>query len=208
MGLSERTTFLLLYARSRYLPYILPAIVVVLGITAWWSHTMAPDIRNEVDREIIQRNLMSSITVLAAVSLTFSVSSPWGEMDNAAGRHLQYMRVGTLVTVTLITLALIGATGPFWESNNATWMLMRDLLGWIGITLIASKFLGENQARLVSIAWAGIAIVAGDSWRVHYPPWAWSMQDATDVWSWSIALTALFTGLVLLVKSRFETSSD
>lgn len=203
-----RITFITLYARSRYLPYILPAIVIALGILTWWSWAMAPDIPNDVDREIIQRNLISSITVLAAVSLTFLVGSPWSEMDNAAGRQLQNIRMGVFAAVILVVLALVGATGYFWESDHATWIIVRDLLGWIGITLVASQFLGENQARLVSIAWAGIALVSGDSWRVHFPPWAWSMQDATDVLSWVVAVTALFVGSILLARSRFETSSD
>lgn len=208
MGRSERISFLVLYIRSRYLLYILPAIVVMLAIATWWSLAMAPEIRNEVDREIIQRNLITSISVLAAVSLTFTIGSPWGEMDNAAGALLQRIRLVLFaMMVALVAVLMVGA-GALWEASGASWMLLRSLLGWIGITLIASQFLGENYARLISIAWAGIAVTAGESWRVHYPAWAWSMQDSGDVVSWAFALATFAFGLILLAKSRFSTASD
>lgn len=207
-GRSEWILFLMLYARSRLVQYIFPAILAVFAVVTWWSATRAGGMLYEVDRAIIHRNLISSITVLAAVAITHVVSSPWAEMDNASGTSILRVRLGMMLTSIIVVLAVCGAAGLLWETDFASWMLMRGVLGWVGITLIAQRFLGENQARLVSIAWAGIAIVAGDSWRVHYPPWAWSMQDASDALSWIIAVAAFVGGMVMLAKSRFLTATD
>lgn len=207
-GRDEWIRFLALYARSRLAHYIFPAILAVVAIATWWSSTRAGDIQYEVDRAIIQRNLISSITVLVAVAITHIVSSPWSEMDNASGTAILRVRLGMMLTGTAVAFALCGGAGLLWETDGAAWILMRDVLGWLGLTLIAQRFLGEHQARLVSIAWAGIAIVVGDSWRVHYPPWAWSMQEATDALSWVIALVAFLAGVVMLAQSRFPTTTD
>lgn len=208
MGMSERISFLALYIRSRQLHYILPACILVITIVTWWSHTIAPDMRNEVDREIVQRNLITSVTVLTAVSFTFTTGSPWGEMDNAAGTVLQRIRLVLFAFITVAAAIMVAGMGLLWESPGAPWMLVRNLLGWIGITLITSKFLGENYARLVSVAWAGIAVSVGDTWRVHYPPWAWSMQDSVDQISWIITLASFILGFVLLGRSTFPTHTE
>lgn len=207
-GRAEWRTFLALYAGSRLMQYIVPAILLVIGIATWWSHTRVAGMMYEVDRAIIQRNVMSSITVLAAVALTQIVSSPWAEMDNASGSVILRIRLGMLLTSTILLVGICTGAGLLWEASGASWILVRGIIGWLGITLIAQHFLGENQARLVSIAWAGIAIVAGDSWRVHYPPWAWSMQDAPNVLSWIIALVCFGAGVILLARSRFSASTD
>jgi hypothetical protein len=207
-GRDEWMRFLSLYGRSRLVQYTGPAVLAVVGVVTWWSHTRAGNVLYDVDRAIIQRNLMSSVTVLAAVSITHIASSPWPEMDNASGSAIKRIRLGMLLTGTGIVTAVCGGAGLFWETDGAAWILMRDMIGWLGITLVAQRLLGENQARLVSIAWAGIAIVAGDSWRVHYPPWAWSMQGATDIVSWTIALLAFVAGFWLLATSQFQAGTD
>lgn len=207
-GQAEWQHFLMLYARSRMVHIIVTAILVVIAAATLWSYLKAGDIGYDVDRAIIQLNLMSSITVLAAVALTHVASSPWPEMDNASGTTVLRARAGWLIVCVLLVIVVCGVAGIFWEVRGAPAILVRNLVGWLGVTLVAQRFMGENQARLVSIAWAGVALVSGDSWRVHYPPWMWSMQWQSNKLSWVVALVSFVVGLWLLVSSRFSTTTD
>ncbi|MEJ7762737.1 MAG: hypothetical protein WKF80_08080 [Thermomicrobiales bacterium] len=150
---------------------------------------------------MVQRNLITITAVISAAAVAITLRSPWAEMDEAYGRTVRRVRLATfLLTAGLLTMAML-ALGPEWESPGAGVMLARGFLGWLGITLIARQVLGDSRGWWVSIAWAGLSVVAGDSWRVHYPPWAWSMQAAGHPWARLLSIMFLLIGIGTLIRS-------
>jgi hypothetical protein len=196
-----RRHFLMLYLRSHLVLPVCVGILIVVGLATLWSWQMAPDNPNPIDREIVQRNLITAISVIAAASVALTLRSPWAEMDDAGGHIVSRIRLATLLIVTVLLVAAMAALGMMWESSGAGRMLARGFLGYLGIALVARQLLGDGRGWWPGFAWAGLAIVAGASWRVHYPPWAWSMQGAGDTAAWIIALIACVVGVGILAQS-------
>lgn len=206
-GREARFRYLKLYLRSRWVWPMMAGILVALGMATLWSWHFAPQITSAVDREIVQRNLMTILTVIGAAALVLTVHSPWPEMDDAAGRTVRRVRLSVfLVTASLVVLSMI-LVGHWWEAAHAGWMLARAFGGWLGITLIARQLLGESRGWLASFAWAGLSVVAGDSWRVHYPPWAWSMQNADNHLAAVVAVAMVLIGVGVLVRTPIRSGN-
>jgi len=174
-GIHDRAAwlrFLPLYLPSRFIVPTCAGVLTLVGTTTLWASQVAPSLPDPIDREMVQRNLITITAVISAATVAITLRSPWAEMDEAYGRTVRRVRLATfLLTAGLLTMAML-ALGPEWESPGAGVMLARGFLGWLGITLIARQVLGDSRGWWVSIAWAGLSVVAGDSWRVHYPPWA------------------------------------
>lgn len=193
--------FLVLYLRSRMIAPVIGGFLAALGFCTTWSWHFAPHLTSAVDREIVQRNLMTVLTVIGAAAVVLTLRSPWAEMDDAAGRTVRRMRLAVFLAVTLLLLLAMIFLGHWWESAEAGWMLARAFGGWIGVTLIARQMLGDSRGWLASFAWAGLSLVAGDTWRVHYPAWAWSMQNADNRVATAVAVAMFLIGVGVLVRT-------
>lgn len=196
--------FLWLFLRSRFMLPVCAGIVAVVGLITLWAWGTTPVIAdgpNAIDRAIVQRNLITGITAVAASALALTLRSPWPEMDDAAGPTVRRIRFVAFLIATVLIAGIMAALGTRWDTPGAGAMLARGFLGWLGIALIGRQVLGEGRGWWIGFAWAGLAIVAGDTWRVHYPPWAWSAQDATSVLAWVVAIMAFVGGMAILARS-------
>ena len=181
------------------------AIVAGVGLLTLWSWRIAPLNSDAIKREIVQRNLITGLAVIAAAALVLTLRSPWGEMDDAAGRTVRRVRLAIfLIATLLLTLAMI-TLGQAWESADAGWILARAFLGWLGVTVISRQVLGDSRGWWASFAWAGLSVIAGDSWRVHYPAWAWSMQGTDHRWASVFAVAAFLIGVSVLALTPIRS---
>lgn len=204
---AARRRFLWLFLRSRRVIPVVVSILAITGLVTVWAWQTARDSSagpNAIDRAIVQRNLMTGLTAVAAAALVLTLRSPWPEMDAAAGTTVRRIQIIVFLVATALLTGAMVVLGSRWDTQGAGAILARGFLGWLGIALIARAFLGDGRAWWIGFAWAGLSIVAGDSWRVHYPPWAWSMQDATSILAWGVALAALVGGLAILTRSTIR----
>lgn len=193
--------FLPLYLRSRFVLPVLAGNLVLLGIVTLWAWQLAPSLADPINREIVQRNVVTVVAVIDAAAVALTLSSPWPEMEEARGRTVRRVRLATFVVTTgLMTIAMLGL-GLAWESPGAGLMLARAFLGWLGITLIVRPVLGDSRGWWVSFAWAGLSVIAGDSWRVQYPPWAWSLRAAGHPGTWILTGLFFLIGIATLVRA-------
>lgn len=200
-GRAAKLRFLRLYLRSRLVLPVMAGILAVLGLATLWSWQLAPSLTSTVDREIVQRNVITGLAVIGAAALVLTVRSPWAEMDDAGGRTVRLVRLAVFLTTAVLVVLAMALLGELWESADAGWMLARAFGGWLGVTLISRQVLGESRGWLASFAWAGLSVVAGDNWRVHYPPWAWSMQDADNRLAAAVAAVMFLIGIGILVRT-------
>lgn len=200
--------FVGLYARSRYMPPIILGVVILLVLATWWAGELAPNIKDQTDRLKAQLQLATIVPLIAGTLVGLSAGSPSGELDDATPglpRRLQLIfTLGTLLTIGLLCLVF----GSRWNMRDAARILVRNLAGWGGLTLLARPFLGSSRAWMPAIAWAGISIFSGQPHLIAYPSWAWSMQPGENRTSALIGVALLIAGIIALVRTPFRVKTE
>ena len=95
-----------------------------------------------------------------------------------------------------MTLAL---AVTWWSVPDGAWTLVRNLVGFTGLTLLAARILGSGLSWAVPLGYAVLSLLAPQSGQI--PAWAWSVRGATDRGAAVIAMALLLAGLVLVARS-------
>lgn len=198
--------FLWLYARSRHLLPIVAVGLALLAVGSWWIAYAAPNIVIPNDKLNLRMQTATLVPLVAGVLLGLSVASPNGELEEAAPEWPRRTRGGA----TLVLLGLLGGSyalvGSAWALEDASWLLVRNLGGFLGGVLGVLPLLGASRAWMPAIAWGGVSIF---SQRLDgtYPTWAWSMQPSDDAASWLLAGALFVLGLAALVRAPLAPRS-
>ena len=138
---------------------------------------------------------------LAAAIVAITTASPLGEPERVTGRRLPFLRLGTIVALTVIAVGALAAAGTGGHMAGGTLDVLRNVAGLAGIGLLCAPALGG------ALAWAGpltFMVVAAyglyTDW--HGPamtsPWIWPARPAHDAGAALCASLVFATGLTLV----------
>jgi len=166
---------ILLFLRSRRAGEGIAAVAaVVAGTWIWGRLGPAPDL------------LLIGAPLAVAVLIGSSTAPPFAELEATIGRRLPLLRLlhagGTLLLGTL-TLFLA----------DHTWVLSRNAIGFTGLALLSSRFLGAGMAWVVPFAYSALAVLSDPGTL-----WNWPRQAAGDHFSAILALALATAGLALI----------
>lgn len=201
-----------LYSLSRFFGYTVLGLasVALLGwIVGSWVIS-----RPFMDPETYLAPVLLLTALLSACLVGVGTVSPFGDVELTSSFPLFLLRFGHVGGLLVWSaLALIIATVG-WESDYAGWTLIRNLLGFTGLTLLAARLLGSRLSWLAPFAFYTLAVftgrveasreetdsvfgrIMGEVPAGEWERWAGSMRPSTDYLSWIIALTLLTCGLV------------
>jgi len=190
--------YLILYARSRSLLAIIVSSLVLLALGSgwvWWS-------RDRWSDQVLAQTVPA---LFAGILLGTSVASPFGELEDAVPELPQAFRFAGFVVLTCALSAVFMAGSVFWQRSDAPASLVRGLLGFSGLTVIAQRWLGPSRAWIPALTWGMLALFSTQAeWT--YPAWAWSMQPGDDAVSWLLAIGLFVAGIAVLTRSPFSAA--
>jgi hypothetical protein len=130
----------------------------------------------------------------AAVVITVSTHSPFGEAERATGRWLPVLRLGAVLALTGVAIGLLqlGVTGV--SLAGGVLQLARNVIGITGIGLLTSLITGGLLAWILPLGYLGFAEYALiEAWR---NPWTWPARPPTDRGAWICAVLVFAVGLL------------
>jgi hypothetical protein len=129
----------------------------------------------------------------AAVVITVTTHSPFGEAERTTGRRLPFLRLGAALALTGVAIGLLqlGVTGM--SLGGGVLMLARTVIGITGIGLLTSLVTGGLLAWVLPLGYLGFAEYALiEHWR---SPWTWPARPPTDRGAWICAALMFAVGL-------------
>ena len=130
----------------------------------------------------------------AAVVITVTTHSPFGEAERATGRWLPVLRLGAALALTGVAIGLLqlGVTGA--GLTGGVMQLARNVIGVTGIGLLTSLVTGGLLAWILPLGYLGFAEYALiEAWR---NPWTWPARPPTDRGAWICAALVFAVGLL------------
>jgi hypothetical protein len=130
----------------------------------------------------------------AAVVITVTTHSPFGEAERATGRWLPVLRFGAVIALTGVAIGLLqlGVTGL--SLTGGVMQLARNVIGITGIGLLTSLATGGLLAWILPLGYLGFAEYALiEAWR---NPWTWPARPPTDRGAWICAALVFAVGLL------------
>jgi hypothetical protein len=178
-----------LHLRSRRVPGAVLALAVCGGAlrAVLYSH-LTPG------GGALSQQVPMIIAAGAAVVITVTTHSPFGEAERATGRWLPVLRLGTALALTGVAIGLLqlGVTGA--SLAGGVLMLARNVIGITGIGLLTSLVAGGLLAWILPLGYLGFAEYAlVEAWR---NPWTWPARPPTDRGAWICAALVFAVGVL------------
>jgi hypothetical protein len=174
---------LVLYLRSRLADRALVLLLLSGAIDLLWLHHFPPD-------AIWRRLALAVLPLLPAVVIAAGARSPFGDIERCASHPLEPLRLGQLLALALVAaLVLLGASAIV--NGGIERELLRNLAGYLGLSLLAAWLLGTGIAWAIPMAYATLAFIL-----LPKNPLAWPARYPLDARSLAIALSLLALGLL------------
>jgi hypothetical protein len=177
-----------LYLRSRRAPGAVLALAVcaaaLMAVLRWHLNLNGSAGAQEIPM---------IIAAGAAVVITVTTHSPFGEAERATGRWLPVLRLGAALALTGVAIGLLqlGVTGV--GLTGGVMQLARNVIGITGIGLLTSLVTGGLLAWILPLGYLGFAEYALiEAWR---NPWTWPARPPTDRGAWICAALVFAVGL-------------
>jgi hypothetical protein len=140
----------------------------------------------------------------AAIAITVTAASPFGEPERTTGRWLPYLRLAATLALTAVAIGALAAAGTGTHLAGGTLDVLRNVAGITGIGLLCAAAIGSG------LAWAGPAayLMAGayalyTQW--HHPalttPWLWPARPPHDLGA-AICAGLVFAAGVAVITGR------
>lgn len=185
-----------LYGFCRNVPWTLIGLLL-LSAASWaaaeWLATLGPvwDPRSRVP-------VMAAAPLLAATLIGGTLHSPDVDLDHATPTNFALVRLSHVVGSTALCVGLLALIALRAANTFGSAALVRNAVGYIGISCLATVFLGAAVAWLPGLI-VGLTLyltapdvpIGIDAW------WAWAMQDGHWDGSWVVAVTLCVAGLAL-----------
>lgn len=172
-----------LYARSRRVGWCLAVIGGTAGVR-WLVRIPAagPGVFATLLRLVL---LVAAATVVAA-----GLAGPFGSVERTAGTRLPWLRCGQVFATTLVAAGAFALTGTS----------MRDLAGFVGLTLLTGAVLGPARCWTVPLGY--VLVCASEVDLGEQPWWAWPLRAAGDVGALAVAAVLLVAGVVVATRRQ------
>lgn len=185
-----------LYGRSRGWTTVLVSLAL-LTLTSWWLAAWLGTFQGFWYPEA-RAPVTAAAPLLASIVIGRALDSPDVDLDRSSPVHWPTLRGGHVLAWTAVCgvlLALTATTEPLTFGSVA---LVRNVLGYVGLTCLAAVALGAPLAWLPGLVLGFTLYLAApripssfDRW------WAWPMQDGGWDGSWVVAGGLFLVGLAL-----------
>lgn len=186
---------LYLYLRSRLADWAI-ALLVVSGVIEWlWLRRFPPS-------GFLLTMSLVFIPLAPALIIGVGARSPFGDIERTASRAVGTLRFGHLIALFFLgSLALfVGSTGVTVGMDRE---LIRNLAGYLGLTLLAAWLIGTGLSWAVPLGYAALALVIFPGNRL-----AWAVRFPIDSWSMTVAVTLLALGLLAVTLQGARDHPD
>ncbi len=140
------------------------------------------------------------VAVLITVGAWASVSAGYKSAILAATRAIRLYVFAFLCAIVGVCGLLGGAWGILTGAvSNPTQLLLRDVLGLLGLGLIFVPCTGYRFAGIVSTVYVFISAIFGRTSHGDTALWAWPMSDSSDPEFWTPAIILFVLGGVTWV---------
>jgi hypothetical protein len=186
---------LALYLRSRLADRALALLLFSGVIDLLWLQHFPPD-------AIWRALALAVLPLLPAVVIGAGARSPFGDIEHCVSRPLGPIRLGHLLALALIAaLVLLGASAIVGSGIERE--LVRNLAGYLGLSLLAARLLGIGISWAIPLAYATLAFVL-----LPQNPLAWPARYPLDARSLNIALALLVVGLLAVTLRDTRDQPD
>jgi hypothetical protein len=165
-----------LYTAGRRIPAALAAIVACalglrIALTGHWDSYGA-----------LQLPLV--FETAAAIAITVTTASPFGEPERITGRWLPYLRLAATLVLTAAAIGALAAAGTGAHLAGGTLAVARNLAGITGIGLLCAAMAGGGLAWIGPVGYLIPGMYAlYTQW--HHPalttPWLWPGRPPHDL---------------------------
>ena len=180
-----------LYVASRRVPVALGALVgcsLVLRAALEWHWIPSSGPLTQLLPVLLEAGTAS---VIAATTY-----SPFGEPERATGRWLPYLRFGTAVAITGITVGLLSAGAAAAHLPGGALDVVRNVAGIAGIGLLSAAVIGAGLSWIGPMAYLALSEYAiQNAWRT---PWIWPDRPPHDAGAALCATMACVAGTALI----------
>jgi hypothetical protein len=174
---------LALYLRSRLADRALGLLLLSGVVDTLWLHHFPP-------HAIWRALALVILPLLPSVVIGAGARSPFGDIERCASRPVGPIRLGHLLALALVAaLVLLGASVIV--SGGIERELVRNLAGYLGISLLAAWLLGTGISWALPLAYATLGFTLQPENAL-----AWPARYPLDAHSLIVALSLLALGLL------------
>lgn len=193
-----------LFLRSRLAGWCTLGLGIVSMLFAIWCFIYA---------SIGDIPIIATVTVplLMATLIVGTTKGPFGETERSASQSLVPLRVGQLTGMLLIASGGLSAGALFWTGDGASEVLSRNLLGLVGVGLLAALPLGASVAWVAPTTLAFFAIFGSQDRAAEYDYtalWSWPARAGDDRVAVSLAAVLIVAGLLAYSRPSFRETVD
>ena len=121
---------------------------------------------------------------VAAAAITVTTASPLGEPERVTGRWLPFLRLATVLALTVAAVSALAAAGTGAHLAGGTLDVLRNVAGMTGIGLLCAAALGGGLASAGPVGYL-VAGAYGLYTQWHHPalttPWIWPARPPHDL---------------------------
>ncbi|MFS4097121.1 hypothetical protein [Streptomyces sp. AF1A] len=186
---------LVLYARSRALPFALAALAGTAAFAVWAAGRL--DAYLDPERRV---PIVALAPLLAAAVIGTSLHSASDTLDRTAVRPWWPRRLAHLAALTALAAALLAPAVLGHAQTFGAPAVVRNVLGCTGMTAAAAAVLGARLSWLPAFAYVSAVYLGGGHAHGRAATvWAWPMQPVAQAGAWAAALTVCALGSAVYV---------
>lgn len=147
----------------------------------------------------VQQLLPLVMECLAGAVITATTGSPFGESERTGGRWLPLLRLGTVLALATVALAVLDGASAGTLLTGGLLDVLRNLAGFVGLGLLCAAVLGGSLAWVGPLAYLAVVEVAlAESWTT---PWTWPARPPHDFGA-ALCTVAVFVAGALVITVR------
>lgn len=182
------------------------SLLTILGVTLALAFTrgwyMALPNLFGGPRLIIPLALFIPLAVAIVVALGFTTGDPL--LEAVASRPLYLLDATYALATALLTLT-ISVCLHYGAEIDLALDAGRNVLGYIGLTLIGRRLAGSQNAAIITSVLAIVLVPFSTSVSREIYWWAWHIAPAHTSLSWGIAVALLLIGIVITLRHTNTT---
>lgn len=142
------------------------------------------------------------LTVGVAFGPALFCHSPFGEMEAATGKNWRRAELAVLLVNAVLCAMMFTATCWIVFDGTTALLILRGIIGWMGIALISGRILGWRAAWVGPLAVLPVVIYWGHG-GIGYRWWEFTSLPPGDLGSWSVAGGTAIGGAVACLFSKW-----
>jgi hypothetical protein len=147
----------------------------------------------------------------AAAAITAVTASRIGDPERVAGRWLPFLRLATVLALTVVAVGALAATGAGAQLAGGTLDVLRNVAGLTGLGLLCAAALGGALAWAAPTGYLVVGIYAlYTQW--HHPalttPWIWPARPPHDLGAAICAGLVFTAGLAIFAVRGARDRAD